>query len=447
MEELKKKEIFGYSLGGFGKNLAYVLVSSYTLYYYNSVLNVSASFVAVLLMVARIFDAFNDPIMAAVVAKTKGKHGRYKPWILSGAVLNSLVIVAMFTVPSQLNQTGIKVYITITYFLCGITYTISDIPYWSVIPAITQPGRARENLTLFTRIMSGIGTGLATAFTMLCVRQLGGGISPENYRKGFMIFACITAALYTFFTVITFINLPKERYEESSNISIKEIFSSLFHNDQALVVSAIIILFFSAISITMNLVLYVFEHENISMTMFGKDFDYNKLYTIYMVLVGVVEFLSMGLFYPVLRQKLSNRRIFKVGTASAMIGYIAFFVMVFINKKMGFWAITIPTLFLAFGLGIAYVLISVFIANAVDYGEKKTGKRQNSMISSLQTLMLKLSTSFSVFITGIGIDWIKYTDEVEQARDVIIRERLLFSVPPLLCVIVAFILLTKRKDL
>ena len=88
MEELKKKEIFGYSLGGFGKNLAYVLVSSYTLYYYNSVLNVSASFVAVLLMVARIFDAFNDPIMAAIVAKTKGKHGRYKPWILSGAVLN-----------------------------------------------------------------------------------------------------------------------------------------------------------------------------------------------------------------------------------------------------------------------------------------------------------------------------------------------------------------------
>ena len=447
MEELKKKEIFGYSLGGFGKNLAYVLVSSYTLYYYNSVLNVSASFVAVLLMVARIFDAFNDPIMAAIVAKTKGKHGRYKPWILSGAVLNSLVIAAMFTVPYQLNQTGIKIYITITYFLCGITYTISDIPYWSVIPAITQPGRARENLTLFTRIMSGIGTGLATAFTMMCVRQLGGGISPENYRKGFMIFSFITAGLYTFFTIITVINLPKERYEESSNISIKEIFSSLFHNDQALVVAAIIILFFSAISMTMNLVLYVFEHENIELNMFGSTFDYNKLYTVYMVLVGVVEFLSMGLFYPMLRQKLSNRKIFIVGTVSAILGYMAFLVMVFVNRKMDFWAITIPTLFLAFGLGIAYVLISVFIANAVDYGEKKTGKRQNSMISSLQTLMLKLSTSFSVLITGIGIDWIKYTDEIEQARDVIVRERLLFSVPPLLCMLGAFILLTKRKDL
>ncbi len=155
----------------------------------------------------------------------------------------------------------------------------------------------------------------------------------------------------------------------------------------------------------------------------------------------------MGLFYPILRQKLSNRRIFKVGTVSAILGYMAFLVMVFVNRKMGFWAITIPTLFLAFGLGIAYVLISVFIANAVDYGEKKTGKRQNSMISSLQTLMLKLSTSFSVLITGIGIDWIKYTDEIEQARDVIVRERLLFSVPPLLCMLGAFILLTKRKDL
>ena len=197
----------------------------------------------------------------------------------------------------------------------------------------------------------------------------------------------------------------------------------------------------------MNLVLYVFEHENIEMVMFGKTFDYNKLYTLYMVLVGVVEFLSMGLFYPMLRQKLSNRKIFKVGTFSAILGYTAFLVMVFINQKMNFWAITIPTLFLAFGLGIAYVLISVFIANSVDYGEKKTGKRQNSMISSLQTLMLKLATSFSVFITGIGIDWIKFTDEIEQARDVIVRERLLFSIPPLACMVVAFILLCKRKDL
>ncbi len=446
MEELKRREIFGYSLGGFGKNLAYVLVSSYTLYYYNSVLNVSASFVAILLMIARIFDAFNDPIMAALVAKTKSRFGRYKPWILSGAVLNSLIIVAMFTVPQQLSMTGIKVYITITYFLCGITYTINDIPYWSIIPAITQPGRNRENLTLFTRMMSGVGTGLATAFTMLCVRQLGGGTSPENYRLGFTIFACITAALYTFFTILTILNLPKERYEESDNISIKEIFVSLVHNDQAMVVSAIIILFFSAISITMNLVLYVFEHENIEMVLFGQFMDYNKLYTVYMVVVGVIEFMSMGLFYPLLRKKFSNRQIFKIGTLVTMIGYIAFLSMVFV-QKINFYYITIPTLCLAFGLGIAYVLISVFIANAVDYGEKKTGKRQNSMISSLQTLMLKLATSISVFITGLGIDWIKYTDEIQQARDVLIRERLLFSIPPLILVIVAFVLLSKRKDL
>lgn len=447
MEDLKRREIFGYSLGGFGKNLAYVLVSSYTLYYYNSVLNVSASFVAVLLMVARIFDAFNDPIMAAIVSKTKGKFGKYKPWILSGAVLNSLIIVAMFTVPKQLGTTGIKFYITITYFLCGITYTINDIPYWSVIPAITQPGRTRENLTLFTRMMSGVGTGLATAFTMLCVRKLGGGIDAENYRKGFTIFACITAVLYIVFTIFTVINLPKERYEEDENISIKELFSSLIHNDQAIIVSIIIVLFFSAISITMNMVLYVFERENIEMTIFGQFYDYNKLYTVYMVVVGVVEFLSMGLFYPMLRRRLSNRRIFKVGTISTMIGYVAFLAMVFVKDKMNFFSITIPTLFLAFGLGIAYVLISVFIANAVDYGEKKTGKRQNSMISSMQTLMLKLATSFSVFITGIGIDWIKYTNTAEQARDVIVRERLLFSIPSLICMLVAYILLTKRKDL
>ena len=133
--EVTKKMRFTYGLGGLGKNLAYGLVASYTLYYYNNVLRISATFVGTMLMAARIFDAFNDPFMGVVVAKTRSPYGRYKPWILTGALLNALVMYAMFAVPASLAGPGLKVYVTITYFLCGITYTLSDIPYWSIVPA------------------------------------------------------------------------------------------------------------------------------------------------------------------------------------------------------------------------------------------------------------------------------------------------------------------------
>ena len=118
--ELDTKSKVSYGLGGFGKNVAYTFVASYTLYYYNTVLSISAAFIGTMLMAMRIFDAFNDPFMGVLVARTRSKHGKYKPWILSGAVLNALVIVAMFSVPKALSMGGVKSYVVITYLICGI---------------------------------------------------------------------------------------------------------------------------------------------------------------------------------------------------------------------------------------------------------------------------------------------------------------------------------------
>lgn len=434
---LKPTETLGYSLGGLGKNIAYMMVSSFTLYYYNSVLNVSASFVAVLLMIARFFDAFNDPFMGLIVSKTKSPWGKYKPWILSGAVLNSLVMIAMFTVPQNFSSMGIKFYISITYFICGITYTLTDIPYWSVIPAITHPGKERENLTLFTRIMSGIGSGVASAFTMMFVAKLGGGYDGDAYRKGFSLLAIIAAGIYTGLTVITVLTLPDERYSDNSeNVSVKELFSTLIHNDQAMMISLIIILFYSATNITLNLALYVFD----------KDMNQPEMYTTYMVVVGVGQFVGMTVLYPLLRKKITNRGIFKIGLISGIIGYAAFSAFIFF-EKLTFKMLVFPSVFIAISIGIAYVLITIFVANAVDYGETKSGQRQNSMISSLQTLMSKLATSIAVFLSGIGLDIVKYSNEIEQTRDVILRSRILFSIPSLILIIISYILLSYRKDL
>lgn len=89
---LQKKTKIAYGVGAVGKDMVYMLVASYILYYYNSVLGVSSVFIGTVLMVARVFDAFNDPIMGIVVAKTRSRWGRFRPWIFSGTVLNAVVL-------------------------------------------------------------------------------------------------------------------------------------------------------------------------------------------------------------------------------------------------------------------------------------------------------------------------------------------------------------------
>ena len=142
---LKQKTAFG--IGAVGKDMVYALSASYVMYYYQDVLGLSASFVGVVLMAARFFDAFNDPFMGVLVAKTRTRWGRFRPWIFSGTLLNALVLYALFAAP-VLDEAALMIYFCVVYILWGVTYTMMDIPYWSMIPAVTRTPKDRENLSM-----------------------------------------------------------------------------------------------------------------------------------------------------------------------------------------------------------------------------------------------------------------------------------------------------------
>jgi len=167
--QLTFKNKFGFALGAVGKDIVYMLISSYLLYYYNAVLGISSAFIGSVLMLARIFDALNDPIMGIIVAKTKTKFGRFRPWILAGTVLNAVTIYALFATPEGMQKSGVQIWLAVFYLLWGITYTMMDIPFWSLIPAVTEPGQQRESLSSLTRSFSGIGDAIPTILTMIVV--------------------------------------------------------------------------------------------------------------------------------------------------------------------------------------------------------------------------------------------------------------------------------------
>ena len=132
------KEKAAYGIGAVGKDMVYMLSASYILYYYQNIMGVSDWVMGIILMIARVFDAFNDPLMGVIVAKTKTKWGKFRPWLFIGTLTNALVLGAMFAAPPALSGKGLAAYAAATYILWGVTYTMMDIPYWSMVPACNE---------------------------------------------------------------------------------------------------------------------------------------------------------------------------------------------------------------------------------------------------------------------------------------------------------------------
>ena len=150
---------------------------------------------------------------------------RFRPWIFSGTVLNAVVLYAMFAVPESMGAGGMKVFLTVTYFLWGITYTLMDIPYWSMIPAITEPGKERENLSALARSCAGVGSAIPTVLTMIVVPAISGAalaadkLKITDYRIGFKWWALLVAVVFVISEAICVANV-KERGDTVVELSL-----------------------------------------------------------------------------------------------------------------------------------------------------------------------------------------------------------------------------------
>ena len=144
--KLSFREKAAYGLGAVGKDMVYMLSASYILYYYQDLLGIKGTVMGAIMMAARVFDAFNDPIMGVIVAKTKTKWGKFRPWLLIGTITNAVILYMVFSAPPSLTGQGLVAYAAVFYILWGVTYTMMDIPYWSMIPAFTDAVRREKDL-------------------------------------------------------------------------------------------------------------------------------------------------------------------------------------------------------------------------------------------------------------------------------------------------------------
>ena len=406
---LSTKEKISYGLGAVGKDMVYMLSASYVLYYFQDILGVNAFAMGAILLIARVFDAFNDPIMGVVVAKTRTRWGKFRPWLMIGTLTNAAVLFLMFSAPPTLNGAGLTAYAAVSYILWGVTYTMMDIPYWSMIPAFTGSGKERENLSTLARSCAGVGSAIITIVTMLAVHAIGG----TNELVGFKWFSLIVAVIFALFITITCVNIKEKATVDMQAPTLKEMFRSLIQNDQAMTVVITIVLINCSIYITSNLVIYFFKYD------FGGTGWYNS-YTLFNTFGGGVQILAMMLFFPLLRRVFDTIQIFYVALLGAIAGYAVLLVLAFTNMSNVF-LLFIPAFFIFGANGILSVLTTIYLANTVDYGQLKNNRRDESVIFSMQTFVVKLASGIAALAASIclGINHLssEATTEAEQTID------------------------------
>lgn len=398
---LSGKEKFSYGLAAVGKDMVYMLSASYVLYYYQDLLGINSIAMGVILLIARVFDAFNDPFMGIIVAKTKTRWGKFRPWLLIGTLTNAVILYFLFAVPPSLTGSGLVAYAAIFYILWGVTYTMMDIPYWSMIPAFTRGGREREGLTTLARSCAGVGSALITIVTMKSVEWLG----RSNEVEGFKWFTLIIAVLFILFTVIACLAIKEKSTVNVEAPSVKQMFKALLANDQAMAVVLTIVLVNCSLYITSNLVIYFFKYDIAGA-------NWHDDYTIFNIFGGGIQILSMMLFFPLIRRFMNTIKVFFTSCIMAIAGFGTLLLITTMGVK-NVYVLFIPGFFIFTAFGMLTVLTTIFLANTVDYGELKNGRRDESVIFSMQTFVVKLASGVAAMIVSVCLALTNISSDAE----------------------------------
>ena len=435
---LSRREKTSYGMAAVGKDMVYMLSATYVLYYYQDIMGVSAIAMGIILMVARVFDAFNDPIMGVIVAKTRTRFGKFRPWLMIGTLTNAVILFLMYAAPPTMSGSGLVAYAAVSYIVWGMTYTMMDIPYWSMIPAFTDGGKERENLTTLARSCAGVGSALITIITMKCVLMLGAG----DERVGFKMFALIIAVLFILLIGFACITIKEKSTVDVKTASVGQMFKALVQNDQAMTVVVAIVLINCSLYITSNLLIYFFKYDVAGET-------WADAYTLFNAFGGGIQIISMMIFFPLLRHFISTTKVFYTSLVLAMAGYGILLIFMVSGIKTLF-ALFVPGFLIFAAFGMLTVLTTVFLANTVDYGELRNNRRDESVIFSMQTFVVKLSSGIAALIASICLAIFHISDNTDAvvtaaaSQSSLMGLRMTMTILPIIGMFAAVIVFRKK---
>ena len=406
---------FSYGLGALGKDFACSIVYLFLMYYYTDVAGVPAAFVGTLFLVVRVIDAVSDPLMGMIVDNTRSRFGKFRPWIVLGTAINSLALLALFSA-HLFSGSQLLLFVTVTYIVWGLTYTIMDIPFWSMVPSLSAHREERERLVVWPRLFASISWTIVGTYGLASIAFLGGGDEGRGFLllSGLIIVAFLASALITFTHV-------KERVAAqvtSERFSFGDVIAILRNNDQLASLIGCVLTFNIGTQLVGGFAIYYFSYA------IGEP----ELFPMFALVSGIAEMLGIFVF-PWLCRHLPRRFTWYIASLFTLACSLFLLAGSIVAPESGV-IVAVAGAFLKLGGGIANGLGTVMLADVVDYGHYKTGKRSESIVFSVQTMLVKFAGAFAGFFIGVGLSLIGYVpNEVQDDTTVMGLRALMIGLP------------------
>ena len=392
-EDIRQKEFASYFGYGFGQCISFGLVGSYILFFYTDILGISAAAASIIFLIARTWDAINDPMMASVMDTLHSKHGKFRPYLKYMPFFVSVITIVCFLPLDGLSPTAKLIYAGGTYILWGMIYTVSDVPYWSLSSVMSQDAQQRTKLITFANMGVFAGIALSPVLFVPLAEWLGG----EDIGQGYFLATVVLMAFALPIMLNGFKNTKERVKAPKTKVKLSDAARAIKANKPMF---AVLVVFFCNVFMNITQALNVFF------------FTYNLGSASLMSIFGIISLAScIGFFViPTLAKRFKKKHMLMTIVALDIVirsiwftvGYSSVFIsFVFIAITMLLYTATGP-------------LISSMLAETIEYTELKTGKRNEAIIFSGQTFTGKLSVAIAGGATGLILTWIHYRPNEAQ---------------------------------
>lgn len=384
-ENIGLGEKIAYGGGDLASNLILVLTSTFVTFFYTDALGLNAAVIGTIMMLSRVFDGFTDIFMGFVMDQVKSKHGKARCWMLWLAIPIALATVLVFLVPN-IGEVGKYVYVVITYNLVTtFLYTMINIPYGALTSLMTRDQNQRTVINIFRMFMAQVGSLIINAFTLPLINAVGGSSNQKSWIIVSVIYGAVAAALF-----LTCFAKTKERVQVSAqqkeSIPLGESFKLILKNNYWLIIVAIWVDMALGMGLGMSVgtyyAKYILGNENLS----G-----------FLSAISLIPTLACMPLVAPLSKKYGKRNVALVGSTISMTAQA----LILVNPATFSWLVLCNVIK---GVGQATLTGTLFamVADTIEYGQWKTGKRVEGMLYSSTTFGAKIGAGVGMAI-AMGI--------------------------------------------
>ncbi len=442
------RDKFGYMMGDFGCNMSFQLIGTYLMLFVTQGMGLSLVDWTIIVIIAKVFDAINDPIIGAMVdARKPSKNGKFRPWIFWSSFAVAISTALLFVDIRTFSHGGKFAYILIMYMLWSIAYTAVNVPYGSLNAALTDNQEQRTNLSS----LRSIGAGIAMLPIMVVIPQLAYDkkiVIEQGIEKEVQIFkpepfvwiavVCgivgIIGFMLTYFltTERIVVHKPKEKF------SYKETVKAFFHNKPVLALSLasfVQIVFILTYSATMPIVFQTYFKEA-------------KMLSI-ATIITMLPMITLIPFMGKLSVKFGKK---EISAWPCLLAIVVLFIMLFIpfeRNRTGAWIFTILTAVAMYGGGAFTLATWSMVADCVDQQEINTGNREEGTVYATYSFVRKVAQGVGLGLIPLCLGAVGYNpndmvaSSTAEASNGILRLSILFQLIGF--VLILFIMLFMYK--